>query len=88
MESGITSFALVKDRKVYHLFFSASYGVRGNARALWDFYEEVKKLLFTWLNRRSQRRSYTWKAFTQMLKNIRLVRPRITEKTRLHRVAC
>jgi len=64
------------------------YGVRGNARARWDFYEKVKKLLFTWLNRRSQRRSYTWTAFTQMLKHIRLVKPRITEKTRLHRVAC
>jgi hypothetical protein len=58
------------------------YGVHGNSRALWDFYEDVKKLVFKWLNRRSQRRSYSWKAFKQMLKHIRLVKPRITEKKR------
>lgn len=64
------------------------YGVHGNSRALWDFYEDVKKLLFKWLNRRSQRRSYTWKAFKQMLKHIRLVKPRITEKKRSYCTAC
>jgi group II intron reverse transcriptase/maturase len=64
------------------------YGVRGNARALWEFYEEVKKMLLKWLNRRSHRKSYTWEAFKRLLSRLPLVKPRITESTRLHRTAC
>ncbi len=64
------------------------YGVRGNSRSLWLFYEEVMKGCFTWLNRRSQRRSYSWGAFKRLLSYIPLAKPRITELTRLHRVAC
>lgn len=64
------------------------YGVRGNSRSLWEFYDEVMKMLFKWLNRRSQRRSYTWEAFKRLLSYIKLARPRITETKRLHRVAC
>ena len=63
------------------------YGVFGNSRALWNFYEEVKRLLHKWLNRRSQRRSYTWKALNQMLRNVKLAKPRITEKKWSYRVA-
>ncbi len=64
------------------------YGVRGNSRSLWEFYDEVMKILFKWLNRRSQRRSYTWEAFKRLLSYIKLAKPRITEVKRLHRVAC
>lgn len=32
----------------------------GNQQSLWIFYKEVVKLLYKWLNRRSQRRSLTW----------------------------
>jgi group II intron reverse transcriptase/maturase len=64
------------------------YGVRGNARALWEFYEEVKKMLLKWLNRRSHRKSYTWEAFKRLLSRLPLVKPRITESKRLHRTAC
>jgi RNA-directed DNA polymerase len=64
------------------------YGVRGNSRSLWEFYDEVMKRLFKWLNRRSQRRSYTWEAFKRLLSFITLARPSITEVKRLHRVAC
>jgi len=37
------------------------YGVRGNYRSLSKLYNRVNQLLFKWLNRRSQKRSYTWK---------------------------
>jgi RNA-directed DNA polymerase len=64
------------------------YGVRGNSRSLWEFYDEVMKMLFKWLNRRSQRRSYNWEMFKRLLSRIGLARPSITESKRLHRVAC
>jgi RNA-directed DNA polymerase len=64
------------------------YGVRGNSRSLWMFYEDVKEAGFKRLNRRSQWRSYTWEAFKRLLSYINRARPRITEPTRLHRVAC
>jgi len=78
-------FKTVQSKLVGHYQY---YGVHGNSRALWDFYEEVKQLVFKWLNRRSQRRSYTWKAFKHMLKNIQLAVPRITEKKHVRRCVC
>jgi len=64
------------------------YGVRGNSRSLWEFYDEVMKMVFKWLNRRSHRKSYHWEAFKRLLSHIGLAKPRITESKRLHRVAC
>ena len=64
------------------------YGVRGNSRSLWEFYEEVMKMVYKWLNRRSQRRSYHWEAFKRLLARSRFSKPRTTESKRLHRVAC
>lgn len=53
------------------------YGVCGNARGIWRYYREVVRLLFKWLNRRSQRRSYNWKGFLAMCEHFRLPRPNI-----------
>jgi RNA-directed DNA polymerase len=78
-------FATLKTKLRGHYQY---YGVRGNAQALWVFYEEVKEACFKWLNRRSQRRSYTWEAFKRLLTYINFPKPNITESTRLHRVAC
>ena len=39
------------------------YGVTDNTREVKSFLCTTKKLLFKWLNRRSQRRSYTWDTF-------------------------
>jgi group II intron reverse transcriptase/maturase len=64
------------------------YGVQGNSRSLWDYYEEAMKSCFKWLNRRSQRKSYTWETFKRLLTYITIARPKITEVKRLHRVAC
>ena len=56
------------------------YGVIGNYVSLMDFYKQTKDLLFKWLNRRSQRRSYNEKTFGQMLISVGIEQPRITEK--------
>jgi len=38
-------------------------GVTDNSRALTRFEHAVHRLVFTWLNRRSQRRSFSWERF-------------------------
>lgn len=55
------------------------YGVIGNFASLRDFFEQTKKILFKWLNRRSQRLSYNWDSFKQMMFDVGIVAPRITE---------
>jgi len=58
------------------------YGVRGNYDSMASFFYHAIKLLFKWLNRRSQRKSYTWTGFKELLKHFGIARPRITEKKR------
>jgi RNA-directed DNA polymerase len=53
------------------------YGVTDNYRGVARFYHEVRKLLYKWLNRRSQRRSYTWAAFEDLLRALPLPKPRV-----------
>ncbi len=55
----------------------AYYGVTDNSPGLWRFYYEAKRLLFKWLNRRSQRPSMTWEKFNLMDNRFPLPRPRI-----------
>ena len=56
------------------------YGVRGNSASLQCFFRTTQRLLFKWLNRRSQRRSYTWDAFNALVNYVGVERPRITER--------
>ena len=53
------------------------YGIRGNFESLADYFYHVETILLKRLNRRSQRRSYTWKSFKELLKHFRLAKPRI-----------
>ncbi len=53
------------------------YGIRGNFASLADFLFQVKRILFMVFNRRSQRRSYNWKGFSDLLKDFKLQKPRI-----------
>ena len=55
----------------------AYYGVTDNSPGICRFYREAKRLLFKWLNRRSQRRSMTWEKFNLMDNRFPLPRPRI-----------
>lgn len=48
------------------------FGIKGNGQALWRYRTMVTELLFKWLNRRSQRRSYSWAGYHQLLNLLRL----------------
>jgi RNA-directed DNA polymerase len=61
------------------------YGVVGNYRSLAMFFWHVERILFKWLNRRSQRPSYTWPGFEVLLRHYRIARPQIVPLAR-HRV--
>lgn len=54
------------------------YGVSGNGKKLLTFYNCACDILFKWLNRRSQRKSYNWKGFHVILKYYKTPLPRIT----------
>jgi group II intron reverse transcriptase/maturase len=58
------------------------YGVRGNARSLYRFYQGAIACAFKWLNRRSQRRSYSWAQFKRVLDLVHVAVPCITEVPR------
>jgi group II intron reverse transcriptase/maturase len=59
------------------------YGVRGNTRSLYRFFNWAIDCAFKWLNRRGgKRKSFTWEQFTQVLDRVRIARPRITEVRR------
>jgi len=53
------------------------YGIRGNYESLQDYFYHVTRILFKALNRRSQRRSYNWKGFAELIKVFKLRKPRI-----------
>ena len=55
----------------------AYYGVTDNSKGINRFANEVRRLLFKWLNRRSQRGSMNWEKFHLFLKKYPLPRPRI-----------
>ncbi len=63
------------------------YYVHGNARCVWAFYRQTIEYAKKWLNRRSQRKSYTWEKFKRALEYAQIPRPRLTEKKRLHQCA-
>ena len=53
------------------------YGVSGNARKVATYVWLAGKALFKWLNRRSQRKSLTWRKWYDLIDNGLLPRPRI-----------
>jgi RNA-directed DNA polymerase len=54
------------------------YGVTDNSKMLNNYLYQVKRLLYKWLNRRSQKRSFDWEAFeNRFLKLSPLPKPRI-----------
>jgi len=53
------------------------YGVSGNSRSLGLYVFLCSRLLFKWLNRRSQRRSIRWECFSRLLRQGLIPRARI-----------
>jgi len=56
------------------------YGIIGNSQSLSDYRTLTLRTLYYWLNRRSQRRSYTWRSFNRLLKRFGVPLPRIKPK--------
>ena len=57
------------------------YGVIGNSASLVQYDWQAKRLLFKWLNRRSQKHSYRWQAFYRLIQRYRLPAPKIVEQS-------
>ena len=55
------------------------YGLIGNYVSLNKFHEQVKRILYKWLNRRSQRRSFNLDEFSACWKRYGVPKPRIIE---------
>ena len=53
------------------------YGVTDNSACIGSFLQQTRLMLFKWINRRSQRPSYSWEGFNDMLKIFPLAQPRI-----------
>ena len=53
------------------------FGITDNSESLNKFRNCINKLLWKWLNRRSQRKSYTTEEFAQLMKQIPLLQPKI-----------
>lgn len=64
----------VKRKLVGHYNY---YGITDNYESLSRFLFEITKLIFKWLNKRSQKKSYDWNGFNQMLKIYKLPFPKI-----------
>ena len=51
------------------------YGISDNSRSLNCYEQKLHELLFKWLNRRSQKRSFTWESFSRYQAQHPLPRP-------------
>jgi RNA-directed DNA polymerase len=58
------------------------YGLIGNSQSLSDYRTLTLRALYKWLNRRSQKRSYTWRSFNRLLERFKVPLPRIKDKAR------
>ncbi len=54
------------------------YGVSGNLEGLKQYYEQTKRLLFKWINRRSQKKTWNWKTFERYLSQYPIPKPKLT----------
>jgi group II intron reverse transcriptase/maturase len=63
------------------------YGVCGNSVGLSEFFFHAMRILYKWLNRRSQRRSYNWAGFRDLLDHFEIERPWIVGRPKTRRAA-
>ena len=61
------------------------YGIIGNYRSLQQFFYRVTLLLMKYLNRRSQRPSYNWVEFNQLLEQFGIEKPHIVKRPKRYR---
>jgi hypothetical protein len=55
------------------------YGFAGNTATLNKFAYAVERMWYKWINRRSQRKSFNWEEFQELLTRFPLPRPRIVK---------
>jgi len=53
------------------------YGITDNYKSIQLYEHEILKILYKWLNRRSQKKSYTSESFNQMINFFNLPKPKI-----------
>ncbi|WP_280139984.1 group II intron maturase-specific domain-containing protein, partial [Mesobacillus persicus] len=53
------------------------YCITDNLQEVANFLDSIKRILFKWMNRRSQRKSFSWDKFNLFLSKYPLPRPRI-----------
>jgi RNA-directed DNA polymerase len=53
------------------------YCITDNLQTVENFLDRIRKLLFKWMNRRSQRKSFSWEKFKLFLEKYPLPKPRI-----------
>ncbi|KKM08680.1 DNA polymerase [Clostridiales bacterium PH28_bin88] len=53
------------------------YGITDNYQAMNRYKRAVIRLLFKWLNLRSQKRSYTWEQFNKIIERFKLPNPKV-----------
>jgi len=56
------------------------YAVSDNMITVREFYSCVVRMLRYWLNRRSQKKSYTWDEYFALLERVPIIRPRLRHK--------
>jgi RNA-directed DNA polymerase len=56
------------------------YGVSGNFRKIKEYHHLIERLLFKWLNRRSQKRSFNWETYSIYERKFPLPKPKIYHK--------
>jgi hypothetical protein len=62
------------------------YGVIGNYASLQQFFHQALWILFKWLNRRSQRRSFNWSGYRELLEHFKIEQPRIVGRPKTRAV--
>ena len=69
-----TMFAAINSKLRGHYQY---YGITDNSASINTYYFKSVHILFKWLNRRSQKRSYTWEGFNDLLKLFPLALPSV-----------
>jgi len=72
---------VLKSLRRKHAGYGNYYGIVGNSASLSQFAHASNRILFKWLNRRSQKRSYNWPAFNRMLKRFGIHGPAMRPKS-------
>ena len=62
-------------------------GGPGNAASLKECFNSAMRMLLKWLNRRSQRHSYPWQGYKEVLERFKVARPRIVGRPKTRQAA-